>query len=36
MSGEEIDVLSIRLKDITEKLEDKTERWFELSMLLED
>ena len=36
MSGEEIDVLSIRLKDIIEKLEDKTERWFELSMLLED
>ncbi|NNL01021.1 MAG: ABC-F family ATP-binding cassette domain-containing protein [Eudoraea sp.] len=36
MSGEEIDVLSIKLKDIIEKLEDKTERWFELSMLLED
>ncbi|WP_019670226.1 ABC-F family ATP-binding cassette domain-containing protein [Eudoraea adriatica] len=36
LSGEEIDVLSIRLKDIIEKLEDKTERWFELSMLLED
>lgn len=36
LSGEEIDVLSIRLKDIIENLEDKTERWFELSMLLED
>jgi ATP-binding cassette subfamily F protein uup len=36
MSGEEIDVLSIKLKDIIEKLEDKTERWFELSMLLEE
>ena len=36
LSGEEIDDLSIRLKDIIEKLEDKTERWFELSMLLED
>jgi len=35
MSGEEIDSLSIKLKDIIEKLEDKTERWFELSMLLE-
>jgi len=36
LSGEEIDVLSIRLKDIMEKLEDETERWFELSVLLED
>jgi ATP-binding cassette subfamily F protein uup len=36
LSGEEIDVLSIRLKDIIENLEDKTERWFELSMLMED
>ena len=36
LSGEEIDVLSIQLKDIIENLEDKTERWFELSVLLED
>ena len=36
LSGEEIDVLSIRLKEIIENLEDKTERWFELSALLED
>ncbi|UCD62113.1 MAG: ATP-binding cassette domain-containing protein, partial [Flavobacteriaceae bacterium] len=35
LSGEEIDDLSIKLKDILEQLEDKTERWFELSMLLE-
>ncbi|WP_297706326.1 ABC-F family ATP-binding cassette domain-containing protein [uncultured Eudoraea sp.] len=36
LSGEEIDVLSIQLKDIIENLENKTERWFELSVLLED
>lgn len=36
LSGEEIDVLSIRLKDIIENIENKTERWFELSALLED
>jgi ATP-binding cassette subfamily F protein uup len=35
ISGEEIDLLSIRLKDIKEELEVKTERWFELSSLLE-
>ncbi|MBT8292326.1 MAG: ABC-F family ATP-binding cassette domain-containing protein [Eudoraea sp.] len=35
LTGEEIDVLSIRLKDIIENLEIKTERWFELSTQLE-
>ncbi|MGB5274872.1 MAG: ATP-binding cassette domain-containing protein, partial [Flavobacteriaceae bacterium] len=35
LSGEEIDQLSIALKQLTDALEAKTERWFELSTLLE-
>ncbi len=35
LSGEEIDTLSIALKQLTDTLEAKTERWFELSTLLE-
>jgi ATP-binding cassette subfamily F protein uup len=36
LAGEEIDRISIRLKDVMDDLEVKTERWFELSSLLED
>lgn len=35
LSGEEIDKLSIALKEISDKIDEKTERWFELSALLE-
>ncbi|MGJ8735592.1 ABC-F family ATP-binding cassette domain-containing protein [Zobellia laminariae] len=35
LSGEEIDKLSIELKEINEAIEAKTERWFELSALME-
>ncbi len=35
LTGEEIDQLSIKLKKIEEDIEAKTERWFELSSLLE-
>ncbi len=35
LSGDVIDTLSIELKEISEAIETKTERWFELSALLE-
>nr|WP_299174365.1 ABC-F family ATP-binding cassette domain-containing protein [uncultured Allomuricauda sp.] len=35
LSGEEINQLSIVLKEISNTLEEKTERWFELSAILE-
>tara|TARA_R110002050_G_scaffold267266_1_gene408844 strand:+ start:21277 stop:23160 length:1884 start_codon:yes stop_codon:yes gene_type:complete len=35
LSGEQIDLLSIQLKEIEDAIEAKTERWFELSALLE-
>lgn len=35
LSGEEIDLLAIKLKNILSDLETKTERWFELSVLME-
>ena len=35
LSGEEIDMLSIELKEIMEAIDSKTERWFELSAMLE-
>ena len=35
LSGEEIDALSIELKKITDAIDTKTERWFELSALME-
>lgn len=35
LSGEEIKQLSIELKEISNTLEEKTERWFELSAILE-
>ncbi len=35
LTGEEIDQLAIELKEISDKIEEKTERWFELSALLE-
>ncbi|SDM58766.1 ABC-F family ATP-binding cassette domain-containing protein [Kriegella aquimaris] len=35
LSGEEIDALSIQLKEITDAIDTKTERWFELSALME-
>ncbi|MFH6601909.1 ABC-F family ATP-binding cassette domain-containing protein [Maribacter algicola] len=35
LTGEEIDQLAIELKKISDKIEEKTERWFELSALLE-
>ncbi|WP_190809312.1 ABC-F family ATP-binding cassette domain-containing protein [Flagellimonas sp. S3867] len=35
LSGEEINQLSIELKEISNTLEEKTERWFELSAILE-
>ncbi|NJB72369.1 ATP-binding cassette subfamily F protein uup [Saonia flava] len=36
LEGEEIDQLSIELQKIMNKIETKTERWFELSALMED
>jgi ATP-binding cassette subfamily F protein uup len=36
LSGEEISKLSIRLKEITDAIEEKTERWFELSMYMDN
>ncbi|SIS89627.1 ATP-binding cassette, subfamily F, uup [Zobellia uliginosa] len=36
LTGEEIDKLSIELKEINEAIEAKTERWFELSAQMED
>ncbi|MFS4417838.1 ABC-F family ATP-binding cassette domain-containing protein [Maribacter sp. 2307ULW6-5] len=35
LSGEEIDALSVRLKEIADTIATKTERWFELSSILE-
>ena len=35
LTGEEIDRLSIELKEISDSIELKTERWFELSSILE-
>ena len=35
LSGEDIKDLSIRLKEVTDSIESKTERWFELSALME-
>ena len=35
LSGEKIDKLSIELKEIEAAIEAKTERWFELSALIE-
>ncbi|MEO1548278.1 MAG: ABC transporter C-terminal domain-containing protein [Bacteroidota bacterium] len=35
LSGDEINAKSIELKEISDKLNLKTERWFELSMILE-
>lgn len=35
LSGEEIDKLSIQLREISEEIDEKTERWFEISALLE-
>ena len=35
LTGDEIDQLSINLKEITNTIEQKTERWFELSSILE-
>jgi len=35
LNGDEIDQLSIDLKEVTERIEEKTERWFELSSILE-
>ncbi|MDO6821048.1 ABC-F family ATP-binding cassette domain-containing protein [Zobellia sp. 1_MG-2023] len=36
LSGEEIDKLSIDLKEVNEAIEAKTERWFELSAQMEE
>lgn len=36
LSGDEISKLSIQLKEITEAIEEKTERWFELSMSMDE
>ncbi|SHJ27876.1 ABC-F family ATP-binding cassette domain-containing protein [Pseudozobellia thermophila] len=36
LSGEEIDRLSIKLQETIDTIETKTERWFELSALLEE
>ena len=36
LSGEDIDKLSIELKEVNEAIEAKTERWFELSALMEE
>jgi len=35
LSGDDIDSLAIELKDISDTIETKTERWFELSAMLE-
>ena len=35
LTGEEINLLSIELGELTEAIEQKTERWFELSSILE-
>ncbi|WP_282054260.1 ABC-F family ATP-binding cassette domain-containing protein [Maribacter luteus] len=35
LTGEDIDALSIELKEISEAIETKTERWFELSAMME-
>ncbi|WP_067033490.1 ABC-F family ATP-binding cassette domain-containing protein [Allomuricauda sp. CP2A] len=35
LSGDEIDQLSIELKEVSDAIEEKTERWFELSAILE-
>ncbi|MGB6150691.1 MAG: ABC transporter ATP-binding protein, partial [Pricia sp.] len=35
LSGEDIDTLSIELQEIVDAIETKTERWFELSAMLE-
>ena len=35
LSGDAIAKLSMELKDITDQIESKTERWFELSAILE-
>jgi ATP-binding cassette subfamily F protein uup len=36
LSGDEIDQLSIELKEVSDAIEEKTERWFELSAILEE
>mgnify|MGYP003663947759 FL=1 len=36
LSGDEISTLSIQLKEITDAIEEKTERWFELSMSMDE
>ncbi|MCK0188539.1 ABC-F family ATP-binding cassette domain-containing protein [Arenibacter sp. F20364] len=36
LSGDDISQLSIELKEITDTIEEKTERWFELSMSMDD
>ncbi|AYN68667.1 ABC transporter ATP-binding protein [Euzebyella marina] len=36
LSGDEIDQLSIKLQEVIDTIEEKTERWFELSALLEE
>jgi ATP-binding cassette subfamily F protein uup len=35
LSGEEIDALSITLKEVVDHIDEKTERWFQLSAMLE-
>jgi len=35
LDGDEIADLSIELKEITDTIEEKTERWFELSSIIE-
>jgi ATP-binding cassette subfamily F protein uup len=35
LSGDEINQLSIELKEVSDAIEEKTERWFELSAILE-
>jgi ATP-binding cassette subfamily F protein uup len=35
LSGDDINALSIKLKEVNKNIEDKTERWFELSALME-
>ena len=36
LSGDEIDQLSLKLQEVIDTIEEKTERWFELSALLEE
>tara|TARA_R100000935_G_scaffold58444_1_gene95592 strand:- start:6143 stop:8023 length:1881 start_codon:yes stop_codon:yes gene_type:complete len=36
LSGDDISKLSIQLKEITDAIEEKTERWFELSMSMDE